>query len=354
MKYIPYNFPVKILEFLHIHMNEQIRNIGDPNLIDYPTISDYYDSIPENLVDEYNGVYISALLKTFQLMINEGILTPLKAGIGFEEKYRYNEFNTLDAKYGTYDFKVLGFPYIHDTFDDAVRPVLLDEHNLARDPDIGSGFVINANRNFDSNFYFITARHCLPFGSRINVPAFLPPKKPCVPENIWMPQNENIDIAIIKFDMREGIPGREHNFWISQPNMLDEVLTMGYPPIPGFIDAIQVAEVARISGVLKSTHGRIVGEGKYYPGGLEDHFLVSARVKGGNSGGPVINKEGQVVGMIIELPQEAEELDKLGYGLAISSNIIQMILNTIEGKSETVPIVNIQFDVHDDGFQLRK
>lgn len=72
--------------------------------------------------------------------------------------------------------------------------------------------------------------------------------------------------AVIKFVLTEAIPGREQNFWMGSPEILDEILTMGYPPIQGSMDAIQVAEVSKISSFLKTTEGRITGKGKHYWG----------------------------------------------------------------------------------------
>lgn len=356
MNFIPYTFPTTILEFLNKHMSDQMNGMkeDEPSDLDFPTISDYYHTIPNRLIEQYSGLYHNELLKTYQLMTNEGLITPLHFGTGFDEKYCSNGFNPIDAKYGKYDFLFAGFQHIYDTFSDAVRPIIVNPNSINKDPDIGTGFVVNANRNFDENFYFITARHCLPFGERIYIPAHLPPKIPCLPEKIWGTSIKEIDVAIIKFNFKHAIPGREQNFWLSKPEVLDEVLTMGYPPIQGFIDAIQVAEVARVSGFLKSTHGRIVGEGKHYWGGKEDHFLISARVKGGNSGGPVINKKGEVVGVVIELLQDGNELDLLGYGVALNANIVQRMLNTIEGKDNSIDVSEIKFALYDDGFELVK
>ena len=180
----------------------------------------------------------------------------------------------------------------------------------------------------------------------------MPPKKPCVPENIYVPENDQIDLAVIKFVFKEAIPGREQNFWMGTPEILDEVMTMGYPPIQGFIDAIQVAEVSKISSFLKTTEGRITGEGQHYWGGKEDHFLISARVKGGNSGGPVINKKGEVVGVIIELLKNGEELDKLGYGVAINVHVLKKMIEKIEGKGDEIEIKELNIEIFENGFEI--
>ena len=241
---------------------------------------------------------------------------------------------------------------MRDLFEDAVRPIILNQGDKERPEDIGTGFVVNSNYAFDDNFYFVTARHCIPPQNRIYVPAFLPPKKPCVPENIYVPENDQIDLAVIKFVFKEAIPGREQNFWMGTPEILDEVMTMGYPPIQGFIDAIQVAEVSKISSFLKTTEGRITGEGQHYWGGKEDHFLISARVKGGNSGGPVINKKGEVVGVIIELLKNGEELDKLGYGVAINVHVLKKMIEKIEGKGDEIEIKELNFEIFENGFEI--
>jgi serine protease Do len=45
--------------------------------------------------------------------------------------------------------------------------------------------------------------------------------------------------------------------------MLEEVLIMGYPPIPGF-DGILISERAHIAGYLKSSVGQVLGQSECY------------------------------------------------------------------------------------------
>jgi len=55
---------------------------------------------------------------------------------------------------------------------------------------------------------------------------------------------------------------------------------------------------------------------------------LTSKLKGGNSGGPVFNEEGYVVGIITEAPNpEGEEYDQFGYGLAMPQYYIQDIVN---------------------------
>lgn len=335
-------------------MTDQMQDLkpGISKQLKSPSIAEYYGSIPIEKIEKYGSIYHNALLRTFQLMTNEGYVTPRNNSTGFEQEYHLNGFDPNLAKYGQYDFPVFGFQYMRDLFEDAVRPIILNQGDKVRKEDIGTGFVLNSNYAFDDNFYFVTARHCIPPKNRIYVPAFLPPKKPCVPECIYVPENDQIDLAVIKFVFKEGIPGREQNFWMGTPEILDEVMTMGYPPIQGFIDAIQVAEVSKISSFLRTTEGRITGEGQHYWGGKEDHFLISARVKGGNSGGPVINKRGEVVGVIIELLKDGEELDKLGYGVALNGHVLIKMIEKIEGKGNEIEIKELKFETFENGFEI--
>ncbi|MBK9716799.1 MAG: trypsin-like peptidase domain-containing protein [Saprospiraceae bacterium] len=355
MKYIPYTFPSTILEFMHKYMTDQMNDLehGVQKVIKSPSIAEYYATIPYVEIEKHHMEYHNALLRTFQLMTNEGLITPLHNSVGFDQEFHSNGFDPRLAKYGQYDFPIFGFQYLRDLFEDAVKPIILNQGNKDRIEDIGTGFIVNSNNNFDDNFYFVTARHCIPPNARIYVPAFLPPKKPCVPEKIYVPENDQIDLAVIKFVLTEAIPGREQNFWMGSPEILDEILTMGYPPIQGFIDAIQVAEVSKISSFLKTTEGRITGKGKHYWGGKEDHFLISARVKGGNSGGPVVNKKGEVVGVIIELFTDGGELDKLGYGVALNVHVLRKMIEKIKGISSEINIKELEFAIFENGFEIK-
>lgn len=60
-----------------------------------------------------------------------------------------------------------------------------------------------------------------------------------------------------------------------------------------------------------------------------DYFLFSARTSPGNSGGPVINDKGMVVGIVTQqlLEKDAQNRGKLPYFAAVPSHVIVGFLN---------------------------
>jgi serine protease Do len=105
-------------------------------------------------------------------------------------------------------------------------------------------------------------------------------------------------------------------FRITDHQITEEVLCLGYPPIPGF-RSILVAETGEVSANLRAVAGSVVSADSSYLDS-ERYVLVSNRIKGGNSGGPVVNKKGYVVGMVTSTSVNAHDSSKvadLGYGL---------------------------------------
>ncbi|GAI04545.1 unnamed protein product, partial [marine sediment metagenome] len=60
------------------------------------------------------------------------------------------------------------------------------------------------------------------------------------------------------------------------------------------------------------------------PNGLEAYLQIDAAVNPGNSGGPVINTKGEVIGMVNFKVKGAE-----GLGFALESNFIKQAVNDI-------------------------
>lgn len=66
-----------------------------------------------------------------------------------------------------------------------------------------------------------------------------------------------------------------------------------------------------------------------------DLLLITARIKGGNSGGPIINRQGCVVGVAFSEPfAEGEGYDDLGYGVGVPISVINSL---IENENKILP-----------------
>ena len=232
-----------------------------------------------------------------------------------------------DLDYGTYDFKYYGFTMVYEHFKDSVVPITGITPN-GKD-DLGTAYYIGEGR-------FVTAAHCITGFDRFNVLLHDNTRLPIT--KITFAKGQDLvqyDSAVIYTDASISYP----ELWLDEPNVLDNVLTMGYPPVPCF-DLVKVAETASvgiiIKGGQKSVVGQVVAPGNSYMSPL-DYFLINARVKGGNSGGPVINEEGKVIGTIVEIPfdsaggSDTGRYDIMGFGICLPSKyIIQLVADPDE------------------------
>ncbi|HEX7551834.1 MAG TPA: trypsin-like peptidase domain-containing protein, partial [Candidatus Methylomirabilis sp.] len=104
----------------------------------------------------------------------------------------------------------------------------------------------------------------------------------------------------------------------------------------GDSDALQVGEPVMAIGNpfglegtvttgIVSAKGRVIGEGPY------DNFIqTDASINPGNSGGPLVNAEGQVVG--IDTAIYSQSGGSVGIGFAIPINVAKTILPQLEAK----------------------
>lgn len=226
----------------------------------------------------------------------------------------------LHEKYGVFDNLAFGFPYIKSQLESSVKPIIVEHEGKQ---EIGSCFILeDSSIDISSMSYIqkerliVTARHCIEGMSKIQIPGIWAEQ---LPASIQVHSDESVDLAVIRLQDPTSL-ANEKGLRMSTGNVLDEVMVMGFPPIPGF-EAIQIAEVATIASQLKYTVGQTVASPTSYLDKQRYH-LISARIKGGSSGGPVVNKAGLLVGIISSHPLSANgngELDQLGFGMATPS-----------------------------------
>lgn len=241
----------------------------------------------------------------------------------FNRLYFSNPMANNGLEYGIMDFVALGFPEVHRHFQESVVAIRVVEAD-GKD-NTGTGFLLENRR-------LVTALHCIQNMQEVCIDGWNAAHAPLT--HIWTFRDERIasssegdkrpDLAILQFadDPFPGIPG----FKLQEAQLLDEVLTMGYPHVLGF-PPVLIAETAHIAASLKASVGKVVAQEQSYLNGLS-YLLISARVKGGNSGGPVIDREGKVLGIVAQLSAEAEDrLDILGYGVVTPATTLQRLLD---------------------------
>ena len=125
--------------------------------------------------------------------------------------------------------------------------------------------------------------------------------------------DEKVDVAVI--DLVADAPMRPFTLSNSH-SLMEEVVVMGYPPIPLSSDAFLVANRGEIGAEVKLL------------GGEHQVLVVSCLLRGGNSGGPVVNRRGAVVGIVSRNLEAGLEVEGglnegLGYAAAFTSEWIQ-------------------------------
>jgi len=226
---------------------------------------------------------------------------------------RYNETND---RYGEYEHIAHGFKFIREKFSNSVIPIFVEKEDGSLD--VGSAF-FTGNKNT-----LITAKHVITNMKRI---AICEGNKFLI-HDIFVHIDDKIDIAILLVEQKEIID--LFPFRVANAEVLDEIMSLGYPPIPSFGNML-ISDISHINCELKSSAGDIVSKGDSYLD-RQEYLLINAKVKGGNSGGPIVDKRGMAVGILTSIPIDscqAKKLDPLGYGMALPA---KYILNLLDEK----------------------
>jgi len=239
--------------------------------------------------------------KICDLLVENGSLEPVKVG-NMNDYGRAMSFYTSSLDLGKlHSMKemlvkrlncfVYGFPYIYESNKVNVRPIIVKQGD-----DFSNGTCFNTVQGI------VTARHCLDKCDAIQIEGI----KAATLKSARIYGLDGIDLTLI-------VPQSDYKwidkFMTTKGDVLDDVLVMGYPKHCGF------------NALLTATTGAIAAIGQTH---LEKYelMLLTGKIKGGNSGGPVINTEGYVVGVVTESSDAQGGYDKFGYGMAIPSSYL--------------------------------
>ncbi|OHB51548.1 MAG: hypothetical protein A2Y10_11810 [Planctomycetes bacterium GWF2_41_51] len=164
-----------------------------------------------------------------------------------------------------------------------------------------------------SDGYILTANHSVGKSGSVNI--LYNQKK--YPAQV-IAKNDSIDAAILKID------GNDFSYLPISPDKTaqtgDLVFTMGYPQI-----SLQGTEPKFTEGSISALSGT---------GDNPQFFQISVPVQPGNSGGPLVNDKGEVIGLIIARLNDISALMTTGtvpqnVNYALKSSIVLSFLQTI-------------------------
>ena len=174
---------------------------------------------------------------------------------------------------------------------------------------LGSGFVISADG------FIVTNNHVIEGADEILI-EFYPGGEPGVPAEL-IGTDPNTDIAVLKVDL-EGLPFVEFGDSTAVGSRVgDWVMAMGNPLGQGF----------SVSAGIVSARDRALS------GTYDDYIQTDAAINRGNSGGPLFNMEGEVIGVNTAIL--SPNGGSIGIGFAMSSAVVTNVVDQLIEFGET-------------------
>lgn len=261
------------------------------------------------------------------ILVNNNEMSRIKYGspMGLANNYTCTVKNKAlwtfarDRLRNKYNSFVYGFEYIYRHYQDKVIPIV---HETDDKTSIGTCFKLFSG--------LVTAKHCIEGADRLSIKGYA--SEQLNGKTIYTSTDENIDIAYIEI----GEDSQNEVFW-EPAEIMQEVITMGFPRIPQFRDFLN-AERATTSSIsefsVKPSVGSVSAVSENYLTRLK-LILITAKIRGGNSGSPVINRNGSIVGIACQIPEFDGNYDDLGYGIVTPVEYLVEMLGDPEKRQET-------------------
>lgn len=213
-------------------------------------------------------------------MINAFVLEP-RYKVNPVPAFLYSNFNII------YNV-IFGFNYIIKRYRQSVFKIENIDKN--EDYSIGTGFLITTQFDYD---IILTNKHVLEKSKMINI--YDSDDNKIGHKGFYLDGQNDLAIIILN----EKLPYEKFTYQMNEDYSLEEVITIGYPSIPMSSKAFQVVHKGEVNSHITDYSGHKL-------------FLFSAKTSSGNSGSPVINKTGMVIGIVTEELFEEEAFVKKG------------------------------------------
>ena len=265
---------------------ETYINLGYLSLFDFMMYMGETKQIRDGIMPKFVEVVIHKLEE-------EGIINSLPENFGNLNDRRYKASGNI-AKFlyerGLIINVIGGWRFIIERYCNSV--VKIEHKAKSGDYSIGTGFYYAAcNSNIEKHL-IITNKHVLENAKSIKV--FTKDDVEIKYSSICTDKKR--DIGFIELDSKLSSQNFHFN---SGVEVLSELITIGYPSIPMTKQAYQVYHKGELNSLVED----------YYDNKL---FLFSAKTSSGNSGSPIIDKYGMIIGIVTEELFEQEQFFQKG------------------------------------------
>lgn len=220
--------------------------------------------------------------------------------------YFMKELTTAEMNIAFTLSRALGPSYIRYIYSDFM--VLITGENALSNTSTGSGLIIGKK-------HILTCKHNTE--DIVDLEILYNNEKQEISKIIKHPK-EDIAVIVLKTELNQVFFP-----YFGDPNILDNTVILGYPPIPTTIESSLVSQKGEINTITKNWNNSEV-------------IILSSIVRPGSSGGPVISENGYVVGMVIQSTNYSFEVSKnkdknmdvaFPFYVAVSSREIYKFLN---------------------------
>ncbi len=173
---------------------------------------------------------------------------------------------------------------------------------------LGSGVIVDAQ-----NGYVLTSRHVIEFAEPDTVTVFTDDNRKLYVE--WIREDEKTDVAVLKLKSPKDL----HELKLGDSDQLDVgdwVLAVGSPFGPQFSSTVTF-------GIVSAKGRSNLGLGIDY----QDFIQTDAAINKGNSGGPLVNLRGEVVGINTAILSPTGM--SAGIGFSVPANLVKWVMTQL-------------------------